>query len=255
MSGSDPTKPHQSPLDTEHLAHSSELSHLPQPTRHHSHQRHQRGSHSAPPAAKPTLGTRQLTPLDPQRAHRRLDSGGFRSDHRLLDVIETAGVTRRQTVRQQAKGLMRPWAVPPRHTHPPRLDPRVRAMTCKPTTALGVDGTPIEPCLGPGLLGKVLLAGQRRLVTQLHRPRARTPASVASPLSLFSREFYPARSAERAYRRGRMLLLTLRPSPPSPQCATFPMRPPVVKSETNPPVDHGSTCELTARLTGETSRA
>jgi hypothetical protein len=37
----------------------------------------------------------------------------------------------------------------------------------------------------------------------------------------------------------------LRPSPPSPQCATFPMRPPVVKSETNPPVDHGSTCELT----------
>ncbi len=47
-------------------------------------------------------------------------------------------------------------------------------MTRKATAAPRMERAPFEPCLTPGSFGNVLLAGVPRLVTELHRPRART---------------------------------------------------------------------------------
>jgi len=44
----------------------------------------------------------------------------------------------------------------------------------EPTPATAVRRAGFKACLAPGLLGNVLLAGERRAMTQLHRPRART---------------------------------------------------------------------------------
>jgi len=43
--------------------------------------------------------------------------------------------------------------------------------------------TEIKPCLKPGFLGNVSLAGERRDVTQLHRPRSRTPSTWRARLT------------------------------------------------------------------------
>ena len=44
---------------------------------------------------------------------------------------------------------------------------------------LGIQGAADQTCIAPGLLAYVLLAGEATFKAQLHRPQARTGASVA----------------------------------------------------------------------------
>lgn len=56
-------------------------------------------------------------------------------------------------------------------------------MAAKPTPATWMAGTEVQACFEPALLGNVLRAGEICTVTQLHRPRARTPRTWRAHLS------------------------------------------------------------------------
>ena len=73
-------------------------------------------------------------------------------------------------------------AVPAGHPGTGRGDAPVGAVTGKAAPPLRVQRTARQTCLLPGLLGNVLCAGQRTRITQLHRPPARTAATVAGLL-------------------------------------------------------------------------
>jgi hypothetical protein len=113
--------------------------------------------------------------------------------------------------RQQAEGLVRRRAVVAGDPHADRGLARIGPMPREATPASGMAGTRRETCLRPGALGNIGLAGERSLVTQLHRPAHATVAAATGTASL------PRRCSSR--RRGRFLPhfasgvpLTLRPA-------------------------------------------
>ena len=102
-----------------------------------------------------------------------------------------------ETVRQQAERLTRRRAVVARDARARRRLPGIRPMPGEPAPAPRMAGTPRETCVRPGALGNISLAGQRSLVTQLHRPAHATVAAATGTASL------PRRCSSR--RRGRVL--------------------------------------------------
>ncbi|MGH8612610.1 MAG: hypothetical protein ACREYF_11410, partial [Gammaproteobacteria bacterium] len=90
--------------------------------------------------------------------------------------------------------------------------PFVGAMAGKGTTAAGMQRTAIETCIAPGLAANVLLAGEARFESKLHRPPARTGASRGGPLlfldPLARREYVPAKEMGSSVLR---ILLTASP--------------------------------------------
>jgi hypothetical protein len=69
--------------------------------------------------------------------------------------------------------------VPAGDLHPDWLDPGVRPVPLDTTTPARMQRAAIQACLSPVFLPNVVLAGERRLVAQLHRPLARTAPTVA----------------------------------------------------------------------------
>ena len=88
-------------------------------------------------------------------------------------------------------------AVPTRHFHPRRLNPRVGAMAGKTTATTRVTWAPFQTCVKPASFANVLLAGEHCMLTKLHRPRARTLGTWRAHL------LFPASDA-----RDRTLLIT-----------------------------------------------
>jgi hypothetical protein len=114
------------------------------------------------------IGTRCLQTL-------RLFGG---TDHRF-DLGQGAGQTRSQTVRQQTEGATPARAIPTGDAGSGRGETLIGAVAGKSAPAIGVQRTPRQACSAPGLLVNVLLAGEVTLKAKLHRPQARTGATVA----------------------------------------------------------------------------
>ena len=118
--------------------------------------------------------------------------------HHPFEGVELAGEPTGKTVRQQTEGLVGGRTVVPRDPHSRRRLARVRAMAGEPAATRRMAWTPIQPCVVPGLLGKIRLAGQRTRIAQLHRPRGarlapwRTPSPfpVARWLGRRGRSYY-----------------------------------------------------------------
>ena len=158
---------------------------------------HQRGPDERQATTNPAHGRGQVD-VGAQRIRRRFDAAR-RPDvrHHAFEIVQVAREATREAVRQEAEGLMRRGTVVPRDLHPRRRLARVGAMAGEATAPARMARTHGQTCLHPGVLGKIGLAGQRSLVTQLHRPAHATVAAVTSTASL------PRRCSSR--RRGRFL--------------------------------------------------
>ena len=75
-----------------------------------------------------------------------------------------------EAVGQQTEGFVRRRAVVPRDAHPRGRAPRIRAVTHEAAAAARMARTGGETCATPGTARNIGLAGERALVTQLHRP-------------------------------------------------------------------------------------
>ncbi len=169
MSRASLAQQHQRPIAPQRRTHRRQAclrSQLARQQRHHSHERR---ADPAPTAPQPAHDSGQFD-LRPQITSGPLHAQPLRKLARRLDLVQAAAQAAGQTVGQQTEGLLRKWAVPARHPHPRRHHPRVAAVPRQAAAALGMPRTRLEPCLTPGSFANVLLAGQRRVVTQLHRP-------------------------------------------------------------------------------------
>ena len=76
-------------------------------------------------------------------------------------------------------------AVPTRNLGARGVHPLIGTVAGKPAAALGVQRAAWQACISPALVGNVVLAGEATLKAKLHRPQARTAATVAGlPLSM-----------------------------------------------------------------------
>ena len=110
------------------------------------------------------------------------------SHHNLLRLVEASLQARAHAVRQQAKRSIGIPAVQTSHLHPRRLNPRVGAMAGKTTATRRVTWAPFQTCVKPPAFANVLLAGERCVMTKLHRPRARTLGTWRASLKSRSAE-------------------------------------------------------------------
>ena len=119
--------------------------------------------------------------LGPLLAHRCRQRGGLLdSAHERLDRDQFARQPRAQAVRQRAEGSSTPRAIPATDPRSGRPDPRVSAVRGEATAALRVQRADGQPCALPQSAANVVLAGDAsRRQTHLHRPPARTAATVA----------------------------------------------------------------------------
>ena len=108
-----------------------------------------------------------------------------------LDLGQGARQSCRQTVRQQTEGAMTFATVPAGKQGPGRGDALVGAMAGKSATTLRMQRTTRQTCTLPRLLANVLLAGVFTSKAKLHRPLARTVATVAG-LLLSENGYYAA---------------------------------------------------------------
>ncbi len=158
---------------------------------------HEGGPHEREPTADPADGRWQLD-VRAQPVGCGFDTArGGDLRHDVLEIIEGTGKPAGQAIRKEAEGLMGRRAVVPRDAHPRGRLAGVRPVTDQPAPTRRMARTRGQPCLHPGVFGKIGLAGQRCLVTQLHRPAHGTGGSVACAASL------PRRCSTR--RRGRFL--------------------------------------------------
>ena len=99
--------------------------------------------------------------------------------HHRLDLDERGRQPCGQTIGQPAKGGVSLWAVPASDSSTGGAFTRVAAMATKRATASRMQGATLKGCQAPGLLANVVLAGEPRLESKLHRPTARTVPTVA----------------------------------------------------------------------------
>jgi len=143
------------------------------------------------PSADPTQRAGQLN------VQAQLPTGGlhtrglFDSTHHRLDLGQGARQSCGQTVRQQTEGAMTFATGPAGNQGPRRGDALVGAMAGKSATTLRMQRTTRQTCTLPRLLANVLLAGVFTSKAKLHRPLARTVATVAG-LLLSENGYYAA---------------------------------------------------------------
>jgi len=101
----------------------------------------------------------------------------------LLKLMQGACEATGKTIGEQTEGTVPLGAVPTRNPGSGRIDPRVGAMARKRATAARVQRTALEGCIVPGLMFNVFNAGEVDCEAKLHRPPARTAATVAGLLS------------------------------------------------------------------------
>ena len=97
----------------------------------------------------------------------------------LLKLMQGACEATGKTIGEQTEGTVPLGAVPTRNPGSGRIDPRVGAMARKRATAARVQRTALEGCIVPGLMFNVFNAGEVDCEAKLHRPPARTAATVA----------------------------------------------------------------------------
>jgi hypothetical protein len=139
----------------------------------------QRGLDGLDAPTRPPQHSRQLD-LQAQIATGRLQTVRLLhgTDHRF-DLGQGARQARRQTVRQQTEGAMPLGAIPAGNQSSRRGETFISTMASKPAAASRVQRTAPQTCIAPGLLANVLLAGEVTCEAKLHRPQARTAATVA----------------------------------------------------------------------------
>lgn len=99
--------------------------------------------------------------------------------HDLLQLIKRAGQTSGKAVGEQGERAALQRTVPTGNEGTGRRDPGIGAVTGETTAATGMERATRQACLEPCLLANVLLAGQGTFQAELHRPPARTAATVA----------------------------------------------------------------------------
>ena len=127
----------------------------------------------------PAQHTGQLN-LQAQRGTRGFQTVGlFDSiDHRL-NLSQCAGQSCCQAIRQQTERAMPLRAVPAGDVGAGRGKTLIGPVSGKPAATSRVQRAACQACIAPRLLVNVFLAGEFTLVTELHRPPARTVAPVA----------------------------------------------------------------------------
>ena len=183
MRGPDLAQPHQCMLRPEYPAHRAQSWLVAKLTRQKRYQGQKRHPHRSQPPSHPAHGPGQFD-VWPDRLRRLLDALtcrhlGLHDGHYLLDLVEVSRKPTRQAVRQQAECGVSRRTIPARDLRPGWLDPRVRPVPLETTAPVRMQRAAIQACLSPVFLPNVVLAGQRRLLAQLHRPLARTALTVA----------------------------------------------------------------------------
>jgi hypothetical protein len=183
MRGPDLPQSHQCMLRPEYLAHIAQSWLISELTRQKRYQGQQRHPHRPEPLSHPAHGPGQLD-VWPNLFRRFLDALtcrhlGLHDGHYLLDLVEASREPTRQAVRQQAERGVSRRTVPAGDLHPGWLGPSVRPVPLETTAPARMQRAAIQACLSPVFLPNVVLAGERRLVAQLHRPLARTAPTVA----------------------------------------------------------------------------
>jgi len=130
-------------------------------------------------AAGPANGARQLD-IGAQAIGRGRKTLGLLDvrDYRL-DVAQRAREPGGETVGQQREGAMGLGTIPARDACTGWVDALITSVACKRAPAARMDRAARQGCIPPGLSANVLLAGEVRFESKLHRPTARTGAAVA----------------------------------------------------------------------------
>jgi len=245
MRGPDLAQPHQRRLRPEHLPHRAQTWLVSELTRQKRHQRQQRHPHSSHSPSHPAHRPGQLD-VWPNLFRRFLDALtcrhlGLHGGHYLLDLVEASREPTRQAVRQQAESGVSCRTIPAGDLRPGRLDPHVRPVPGKTAATPRMQRTAIQACLSPAFLPNVVLAGQRRLLAQLHRPLARTAPTVAG---LYFCLWVFLRTGTMPITCPSFTHPALLAKPPRSHvstCATVSGEPTLAHSAMQPPVDHETT--------------
>jgi hypothetical protein len=97
----------------------------------------------------------------------------------LFELLQGAREAGGKAIGQQAEGTVTLRAVPTRNPAPGWIDPLVGAMAGERATPCRMQWAALQGCILPGLAFNVLAAGEVCFEAQLHRPPARTAATVA----------------------------------------------------------------------------